>query len=270
MSSRNSPELESISDDSMDQSPLRDPDSELFSYRCAGYSPIQIMGSDYNRLKDDDELNDNLIVFYMRYCLEKLRQNNEDDAKRYYLFDSFFYQKLSDMNSRNRNKVYETMSRWIKVDLLEFRYIFVPICEDQHWYLVQIINPAAIINNPPDCHIAVYDSIAPKFKHSSAVRILKNLLIDYVKDVKGKIIPKSVRIPHSIVNTPKQLNTVDCGVYILHFIETFMENSSVHEQKIVDKETDEDQWNPTALPTKRQTILEIIKNIEAEYQTQSC
>ncbi|CAG8566460.1 45665_t:CDS:2 [Gigaspora margarita] len=228
MSSRNSPELESISDDSMDQSPLH-----------------------YNRLKYDDELNDNLIVFYMRYCLEKLRQNNEDDAKRYYLFDSFFYQKLSDMNSRNRNKVYETMSRWIKVDLLEFRYIFVPICEDK----------------PPDCHIAVYDSIAPKFKHSSAVRILKNLLIDYVKDVKGKIIPKSVRIPHSIVNTPKQLNTVDCGVYILHFIETFMENSSVLEQKIVDKETDEDQWNPTALPTKRQTILEIIKNIEAEYQT---
>ncbi|CAG8541829.1 7489_t:CDS:2, partial [Racocetra persica] len=243
---------------------------ELFSYRCAGYSPIQIIGSDYNRLKDDDELNDNLIVFYMRYCLEKLRKNDENEAKRYYLFDSFFYQKLSDMNtnfSRNKSKVYETMSRWIKVDLLEFQYIFLPICEDQHWYLVQIINPAAIISNPIDCHIAIYDSIAPKFKHRRAVTILKSLLIDYVQDVRGETINPRVRISYSIVNTPKQLNTVDCGVYILHFIETFMENSSELEQKIIDKETDEDQWNPTALPTKRQTILEIIENIEVEYKS---
>ncbi|CAG8675872.1 4852_t:CDS:2, partial [Scutellospora calospora] len=241
---------------------------ELFSYRCAGYSPIQITGSDYNRLKDDDELNDNLIVFYMRYCLEKLRKNDENDAKRYYLFDSFFYQKLSDLNDnfkRNKSKIYETMSRWIKVDLLEFRYIFVPICEDQHWYLVHIINPAAIISNPSDCHIAVYDSIATKFNHRRAVRILKNLLIDYIRDVKGETIKP--KIPQSIVNTPKQSNTVDCGVYILHFIETFMENSDELEQQIVDKETDEEQWNPAALSTKRQTILETIKKVEAEYQS---
>ncbi|CAG8771983.1 17329_t:CDS:1, partial [Racocetra fulgida] len=121
--------------------------------------------------------------------------------------------------------------------------------------------------NPIDCHIAVYDSIAPKFKHRRAVTILKSLLIDYVQDVRGETINSRVRISHSIVNTPKQLNTVDCGVYILHFIETFMENSSELEQKIIDKETDEDQWNPTALPTKRQTILEIIENIEVEYKT---
>ncbi|CAG8804351.1 289_t:CDS:2, partial [Dentiscutata erythropus] len=75
----------------------RDPNSKLFYYHCVGYSSILITGSDYNRLIDMDELNDTLIVFYMRYALNKLREHDEAKARKYYLFDSYFYKKLSDL-----------------------------------------------------------------------------------------------------------------------------------------------------------------------------
>ncbi|RIB05047.1 hypothetical protein C2G38_630217 [Gigaspora rosea] len=75
----------------------RDPNSKLFEYHCVGYSSLLITGSDYNRLIGMDELNDNLIVFYMRYALNQLREHDEAKARKYYLFDSYFYKKLSDL-----------------------------------------------------------------------------------------------------------------------------------------------------------------------------
>ncbi|CAG8472318.1 10543_t:CDS:2 [Scutellospora calospora] len=245
----------------------RDPTSELFYYYCVGYSSVLITGADYNRLVDMDELNDNLIVFYMR---------------------------------KESNEIYDQMSRWIKkkkIDLFDFQYVFIPICEQQafqifyfvhfftifiniiniyfwfsgHWYLALIINPTALeVNRTADCHIAIFDSIAESFKHNRTVHIITNFLFEYTRDTKQVTIERASRIPCSLVNSPKQKNNVDCGIYVLHFTETFMWNSEVLKRQIIKGKTEEDSWDPyDDLPNKRHSILAIIDSLADKYASQS-
>ncbi|CAG8530623.1 8036_t:CDS:2 [Gigaspora margarita] len=238
----------------------RDPNSKLFDYHCVGYSSLLITGSDYNRLIDMDELNDNLI----------LREHDEANARKYYLFDSYFYKKLSDLRDAKTepNEIYNQMSRWIKkkkIDLFDFQYIFVPICENGHWYLVLIINPAALGDNRiAECYIAIFDSIAESFKHSLTVRTITNFLFDYTRDTR-KVTIERTSIPYSLVNSPKQKNNVDCGIYVLHFTETFMWNSEVLKRQIIKAKTNENSWKPYDLPDKRNSILDIIDNLANQY-----
>ncbi|KAF0478665.1 cysteine proteinase [Gigaspora margarita] len=130
-----------------------------------------------------------------------------------------------------------------------------------HWYLVLIINPAALGDNRiADCYIAIFDSIAESFKHSLAVRTITNFLFDYTRDTR-KVTIERTSIPHLLVNSPKQKNNVDCGIYVLHFTETFMRNSEILKRQIIKAKTNENSWKPFDSLEKRNSILDIIDNL---------
>ncbi|CAF0899010.1 unnamed protein product [Rotaria sordida] len=94
-------------------------------------------------LNEGEFLNDNIIDFYLQYIYyEKL---SEEDRKRTYLFNSFFYTRLTRkgnddiLNTSAAERRYNRVKRWLRdVDIFSKDYLIVPINQTAHWYIVVI------------------------------------------------------------------------------------------------------------------------------------
>ncbi|KAK3378490.1 hypothetical protein B0H63DRAFT_248768 [Podospora didyma] len=97
---------------------------------------------DIQRLDDGQCLNDNLIMYGLRYLFEKYPLRHKDLNSRVYMHNSFFYTKLRS----GRSKInYDGVKSWTaKVDLLAYDYIIVPVNEHYHWWVAIICNPGKL------------------------------------------------------------------------------------------------------------------------------
>ncbi|CAF3438305.1 unnamed protein product [Rotaria sp. Silwood1] len=94
-------------------------------------------------LNEGEFLNDNIIDFYLQYIYyEKL---SEEDRKRTYLFNSFFYTRLTRkgnddiLNTSAAERRYNRVKRWLRdVDIFSKDYLILPINQTAHWYIVVI------------------------------------------------------------------------------------------------------------------------------------
>ncbi|KAI1214878.1 cysteine proteinase [Annulohypoxylon truncatum] len=95
---------------------------------------------DIPRLDEGQFLNDNVLIFYLRYLQHTLEAERPDLAQRIYFQNTFFYEKLkSSRTSQGIN--YDSVKAWTsKVDLFTKDYIIVPINEYSHWYVAIIYN----------------------------------------------------------------------------------------------------------------------------------
>ncbi|KAK8002801.1 hypothetical protein PG989_002520 [Apiospora arundinis] len=95
---------------------------------------------DINRLDEGQLLNDNLIIFYLRYLQHDLEQRRPDIAERIYFHNTFFYEKLKPTKG-SPGINYDSVKAWTsKVDLFKKDFIVVPINEFSHWYIAIIYN----------------------------------------------------------------------------------------------------------------------------------
>ncbi|KAJ2228677.1 hypothetical protein IWW45_006506, partial [Coemansia sp. RSA 485] len=131
----------------------------LFEYPFGGHKRISVTGSDICRLFKDEFLNDTIIDFYMRYISENLRQTNPELYEQCFFFNTFFFRKLLHLKKGVSANVgdgsvpieYEQLMKWTaNANLLDRRYIFIPINENIHWYLVIITNPHLLLNGAAD------------------------------------------------------------------------------------------------------------------------
>ncbi|ORY35102.1 hypothetical protein LY90DRAFT_342133, partial [Neocallimastix californiae] len=67
-------------------------------------------------------------------------------------------------------------------------------------------------------YIVIFDSI--NAKHPTAIRIINNYLKGEASHKKGIEIDKKVRCLYA--KGPKQSNSLDCGVYLIKYLETFL------------------------------------------------
>ncbi|UJR23682.1 hypothetical protein I4U23_026665 [Adineta vaga] len=94
-------------------------------------------------LNEGEFLNDNIIDFYLQYVYyEKL---SEEDRQRTYLFNSFFYTRLTRKSNDDTSDIspaerrYSRVKRWLRdVDIFSKDYLIVPINQTAHWYIVLI------------------------------------------------------------------------------------------------------------------------------------
>jgi Ulp1 family protease len=101
---------------------------------------------DIEKLDEGEFLNDNLIVFYLRWLQDQLEQQHPEWAKRIYFQNTFFYQKLSNPEKGMKGINYEAVKKWTsKVDLLSKDYIIIPINEHSHWYVAIICNAPKLL-----------------------------------------------------------------------------------------------------------------------------
>ncbi|KAI9760547.1 MAG: hypothetical protein M4579_001632 [Chaenotheca gracillima] len=86
---------------------------------------------DLVRLDEGEFLNDNIISFYLRYLEQALQESSPDVAKRVYMFNTFFYERLTDTPRGKKGTInYEAVQKWTsKVDIFNFDFVVVPINE---------------------------------------------------------------------------------------------------------------------------------------------
>jgi len=151
-------------------------------------------------LEKDQEVNDDVLDFYLLHAAENQLQH--DLKKMVYLYNSCFYQKLSQFNP-------QTLLKWTKnTDIFSKKYLVIPACESHHWILV-------IVMTDPKIKLMILDSLQKQQK------IVERRIVRYLKDVwsarpssqggRQTLEVEPVRYP----TVPRQPNDKDCGLYVM-------------------------------------------------------
>ncbi|KAI0024386.1 hypothetical protein F4780DRAFT_598648 [Xylariomycetidae sp. FL0641] len=110
-----------------------------------GKSRATVDKDDIPRLDAGQFLNDNLVIFYLRYLQDRLEKERPDLASRIYFLNTFFYEKLKPTKTGHGIN-YDSVRAWTsKVDLFSKDFVIVPINEYAHWYVAIIYNAPKLI-----------------------------------------------------------------------------------------------------------------------------
>lgn len=109
-----------------------------------GPKKVPLDFDDLEKLGDNEFLNDSLITFYIRYLEKKHLESAQVNAPKVYFFNTHFYNKLSNPQNK-RGILYESVKRWVKVDIFDYDFLIMPVNENLHWYLVIISNPRELV-----------------------------------------------------------------------------------------------------------------------------
>ncbi|EXJ60533.1 hypothetical protein A1O7_04686 [Cladophialophora yegresii CBS 114405] len=120
---------------------LGPPWSKDLVYPQPGRRAAIVHFDDLARLDHDGFLNDNLILFFMRYLETHMEKNNPEVYKRMHFFNTYFYEALTKNPKAKKNLNYEAVSRWTKnINLFSRDFVVVPVNENLHWYVAIICN----------------------------------------------------------------------------------------------------------------------------------
>ncbi|TKS66873.1 Sentrin-specific protease 7 [Collichthys lucidus] len=109
---------------------------------------ITVTMEDLQCLDSGQFLNDVIIDFYLKYLLHKA---SPAVTERSHIFSSFFYKQLtrrdnasegSTSDSCQRQRRHQRVKTWTRhVDIFKKDFLFVPVNQEAHWYLVVICFP---------------------------------------------------------------------------------------------------------------------------------
>lgn len=304
------------------------------------YERTTISATDIERLDEGQFLNDEVISFYAKYLHKKLEARNEQVAKKIYIFNSFFWEKL-------RSSGYDGVKGWTtKIDVTSFDYIVVPINQSAHWYVAIICNPGALLPeeiarpngdesrsavtgeedqdqasiqgegsakletvtsslahisfdeqsvddstavdvenenlkatscakkskvvrrgpgprkyNPKDPRVIVLDSLDGS--HTNVATTLKTYLKNEIKQRKNVDIELPQQFGMAAKDIPFQTNFTDCGIYLLGYLDEFMQDPYEFTRRILQHESRTWDLNASAM---RNQIREVIFGLQREYR----
>ena len=165
---------------------------------------IQVTVEKLQCLRDREWLNDEVINFYF----DMLNDLSASSKKTSYLWNSFFWLKLSsDGNGYN----YKAVQRWTsrkRIDIFNFERILVPMnIGKNHWAL-------GVVELKERC-IKYYDSLSPHTVHASFAEYIIRYLEDEFRDKrKDQPCPDFLgTFTTCLVDPPQQRNGYDCGVF---------------------------------------------------------
>ncbi|KAL4347734.1 hypothetical protein GQ457_17G001220 [Hibiscus cannabinus] len=198
---------------------------------------VDISFGDIDSLAPETFLTSQIMNFYIRY----LRQQASPTSRAicdYHIFNTYFYQKLKEAVSykgSDKDSLFIKFRRWWKgVNIFQKAYILIPINEDYHWSLVIICIPDKEDESGPI--ILHLDSLG---LHSSRL-VFKNIK-SYMKEewnyLNQEVAPSDLpiadriwenlprRIDERTIAVPQQKNDYDCGLFVLYFMERFIEEA---------------------------------------------
>ena len=208
---------------------------------------VAIRPSDLDELRGLEFLNDKLMDFYLLYITHQLSPGRGD---RVHIFNTFFYTKLVQRErsaQEEKDKVgpemaaHKRVASWTsQVDLFEKDFVLVPINKSAHWILAIVCHPGAIAGGDRDRHpgLVFLDSLGGRHEVSANV-LTDYLTLEYhVKKLglatdgtDGYVQPKNLEpnfkdkavVPVAYPHVPRQVNGVDCGLFMCHYAEKFVE-----------------------------------------------
>ncbi|RKF74698.1 putative ulp1 protease family protein [Golovinomyces cichoracearum] len=123
-------------------------------FPAVGKNKATVDRADIDRLDEGEFINDNLMMFYLRWLQQKMENECPQIANRVYFHNTFFYERLTNVGKGKTGINYENVERWTsKVNIFEYDYIVVPVNESYHWYVAIICNAPKLLDkveNPFD------------------------------------------------------------------------------------------------------------------------
>ncbi|XP_031436764.1 sentrin-specific protease 7 isoform X2 [Clupea harengus] len=268
---------------------------------CKG--AIGVTTEDLECLDSGQFLNDVIIDFYLKYLL--VERTPKEFVEKCHVFSSFFYKQLTRRDNANEDSTsttaehrrHQRVKTWTRnVDIFSKDFLFVPVNQENHWYLVVICFPGleepqceafqgpAVVrasgeegsseappepqaqeaspdapapseadretmepieessSSPPDCTektckrpkvckrpcILIMDSLKLSI-HKRVVKLLREYLQVEWEVRRGVCRDFSPEVMvGSSCKVPLQDNSSDCGLYLLHYAETFLQDPVVH------------------------------------------
>ncbi|XP_034403339.1 sentrin-specific protease 7-like isoform X4 [Cyclopterus lumpus] len=238
---------------------------------------ITVTKEDLACLSGGEFLNDVIIDFYLKFLL--LEGVGGSVAERSHVFSSFFYKQLSRRRAAgddgapsvpDRHMRHQRVKTWTRhVDIFTKDFLFVPVNQEAHWFLVVICFPgleevqyqefqsltggatlpagkpsslSLRSQQLPECTqrswqrdtvlkrpcVLVMDSLKLSY-HENICRLLRDYLQVEWEVHRGTprlFTADSVR--SSSCRVPQQDNSSDCGLYLLQYAESFLQNPVVH------------------------------------------
>ncbi|XP_076857518.1 sentrin-specific protease 7 isoform X2 [Brachyhypopomus gauderio] len=109
---------------------------------------ITVTTEDLECLDSGEFLNDVIIDFYLKYLL--VQKAPHSSVRRSHVFSSFFYKQLTRRDNANEDSTstptqlrrHQRVRTWTRhVDIFDKDFLFVPVNQEAHWYLVVICFP---------------------------------------------------------------------------------------------------------------------------------
>ncbi|KAL6218338.1 hypothetical protein ACLB2K_011552 [Fragaria x ananassa] len=252
-------------------------------YPKGDHDAVTISKRDLELLEPETFINDTIIDFYILY----LKSNIQPEEKhRFHFFNSFFFRKLADLekdpsSSCERKAAFQRVHKWTrKVNLFEKDYIFIPINYRLHWSLIVICHPGQVAN----CEDEGIESLprGPCILHMDSIkgshRDLKNLVQRYLceewKERNGDTAEgdslRFLQLKFLELELPQQENLSDCGLFLLHYVERFLEEAPVYSSPLKNTELSnflKKNWFPPAEASlKRHQIRKLLYDIIEQSQ----
>ncbi|XP_038888440.1 probable ubiquitin-like-specific protease 2A isoform X2 [Benincasa hispida] len=219
---------------------------------------VTISKRDLELLKPETFINDTIIDFYVKYLKNKFLPEKNN---RFYFFNSFFFRKLVDLDKNlssacGGRDAYQRVHKWTKkVNLFQKDYIFIPVNYSLHWSLVVICHPGEVIKN-----VITYPSyLCEEWKERYGDG-------DDDEDVSAMFLT----LPFFPLELPQQENSFDCGLFLLHYVELFLEGAPVNFNPLkilkFSNFLSQNWFHPMEVSLKRAHILQLIYEIMVSNQ----
>ncbi|KAG0642036.1 hypothetical protein HOY80DRAFT_1008144 [Tuber brumale] len=167
---------------------------------------IPITNRDFERLKPNQWLNDEIINFYMNLICERTNNSFPNGPKKIFAHNTYFWPKLKDGG-------HKAVARWARrakcggEDLLKLDYLLMPVhVGGNHWCL-------AVVNFKQK-RFEYYDSLGGKFTPGSRPGPYK-MMREYMHDETGGKFKDTDWVDYAMPGAPQQRNMNDCGVFAL-------------------------------------------------------
>lgn len=220
--------------------PMFDEPFEDVIYPKGDPDAVSLSKRDIELLQPETFINDTIIDFYIKYLKNNIRP---EERNRFHFFNSFFFRKLADLD-KNPSSASEgraaflRVRKWTrKVNLFEKDYVFIPVNFNLHWSLIVICHPGEVANFKDEevdrshkvpC-ILHMDSI--KGSHKGLKNLVQSYLWEEWKERQPEapedISPKFSNLRFVPLELPQQENSFDCGLFLLHYVERFLEEAPV-------------------------------------------
>lgn len=200
---------------------------------------VEICLSDMECLAPLQFLSSAIMNFYIQY-LQRSEFLHTEHKNDYHFFNTFFYSKLEEaLDSKCKQEdgnSFAKLRRWFKgVNIFEKAYIFLPIHACQHWSLAIISIPAREYEAGPIILLHL-DSLGLHTSRTIFENIRRYLKAEW-EHLNQADVPVQVPIAEKIwkdlprniqekkIQVPQQENDYDCGLFVLFFMERFIEEA---------------------------------------------
>ncbi|ELP94768.1 sentrin/sumo-specific protease, putative [Entamoeba invadens IP1] len=183
---------------------------EELSVEMFCYKGVPITVNDFQRVKDE-MLNDAVVNFYIEFLKDQIRDDSIE------IWNTYFFEKLE----QEQNQA--GLDKWVKTDWKTKRFVILPKHinngqESGHWNLYVVCCSGLVEGGSDEFQespcILTLDSISNVLCGDST-----QLLRKFVKRRFAVDQPK-VSIKTRKVKVPQQKNGIDCGVFMLYFLDT--------------------------------------------------